>query len=278
LDSDPLDFYNKFREKLLADFYHGNPRLESAIYFACRQLAKSTPGRIIDIGSGLGWSTHEMLRAMPDCHAVGVDLSPALTELASALFGDNRNAEFICQDITDVAWAEHFKSNFDACVMLDVYEHVPRALRSGFHESLASLLSDHAKLIITCPTPMHQNYLRTEKPEGLQPVDEDVTFEDLLVLAHDLGASISHFEYKSIWASNDYLHAEISRNVTRTSRCDNNSRHVLMKKTERAGRMAAAGNLIPSRLRDEITGGQQAFVRRIARIVKKWFLKKPWHP
>ena len=131
------------------------------------------------------------------------------------MFSSCERIEFVCNDLTHQDWSENHSRRFDACVMLDVYEHIPKASRSMLHQALSSVLNEDAVLVLSCPSPLHQRFLREHEPEGLQPVDEDVALVDLLQLARELSAELSHFEYKSIWATNDYFHAAIDRNLSR---------------------------------------------------------------
>ena len=61
------------------------------------------------------------------------------------------------------------------------------------------------------PSVQHQEYLRTHKPSGLQPVDEDVTEEDMQRLARDVGGELVHFTPKTVWADADYVHDSSAR-------------------------------------------------------------------
>ena len=264
-------FYDKFGARLLRDFVNGNPRTENAILFACEKLIQFQRKNVLDLGFGLGWSTYEFSRAMPASKILGVDLSSDLKELASAMFGNDSGVHYECEDLCDSTWGEKLGSSYDACVMLDVYEHIPNAQRQGFHSALASRLSNDAIVILTCPTSLHQAYLRNEQPSGLQPVDEDVSFKDLIILAGDLGGEIVHFEYKSVWSDNDYFHVVISRQLLRKSPVTRVKEHHLMKKSERLSRLDFAQSFVGKEVIRMIKGEQSKLlhkiVHKIARIL-----------
>ncbi len=209
------EFYDGFATKLLSDFCCGNPRIESALQFASNQLIARDSRRVLDLGFGLGWSSYEFSRALSRAEILGLDLSPRLATLASAMFGSGDRLRYLCQDLTDPAWRQTCTNSYDACVMLDVYEHVPRGEREAFHRALASVLTEDAVMVLACPTPLHQDFLRKNQPEGLQPVDEDVTFDDLVSLAAAIGGVLVHLEHKSVWSTNDYFHAVISKRLHR---------------------------------------------------------------
>lgn len=237
-------FYDSFGDKLIRDFYHGNPRIECAIRFACDQLQKASPEKALDLGFGLGWSSYEYTRALPECDVVGVDLSSELTKFAATIFGECEKLKYLCQDITEQTWMHDFQSSFDACVMLDVYEHIPKSSRKDFHHTLSSLLSANAMVILTCPSTLHQDYLREFSPEGLQPVDENVNIDDILLFARDIKASIAHFEYKSIWNTNDYIHVVLSRNLSRKPN-RHLTPHKLISEPERYSRISRLQEMLP---------------------------------
>jgi 2-polyprenyl-3-methyl-5-hydroxy-6-metoxy-1,4-benzoquinol methylase len=102
---------------------------------------------------------------------------------------------------------------FDVVTLLDVYEHIPSDSRESFHHNLRQSMSDRGRLIVTCPSYLHQDYLRTHQPDGLQIVDETIGPEELLRLASDLGGHLSHLHYESVWRTNDYVYAIIDRQM-----------------------------------------------------------------
>ncbi len=209
---DIQDFYNDWQVELLLDFVNSNPRASAAIRFAIKSLQNLEAAVVVDLGCGMGWSSAELVRGFPRLRVHAVDLSPKLLQVGRALFQDPR-LTFGDQDVTKPGWRERsgLPSTVDAFVMLDVYEHIPAEARPLFHSALAESLSPTGSVILTCPSAMHQKHLRTHNPKGLQPVDEDLSLEDVLRLARDLSAEIVHFQYVSIWNTNDYFHAAMVR-------------------------------------------------------------------
>lgn len=204
--SPPVAYYDNFVRRLLTDYVAGNPRIELALKFALGALPAGRT-RVLDIGCGIGWSSFEIVRQNACAEVLAVDLSPRLVATAKSLFGDGPTLDFRVADFIE----EDVDGRFDEIFMLDVYEHFPVEARPVVHTRLASLLREHGRLVLTVPTPEYQHHLRVNDPAGLQPVDEDVTTEDLARLAEDLGGRLVVDRKISVWRSHDYRHALIER-------------------------------------------------------------------
>jgi len=202
-----LEYYNKFDKKLINDYVLGNKRIVNAI----RQLGSFIPKNsknILDIGCGLGWSSHEFAKAFSTSEVLAVDLSPVLIDTASKLFDSQNNLTFKSYDLTQGLP----KNIYNAIVMIDVYEHIPLVDRVEFHKSIKNILAKNGRFILACPSKYHQDYLKKNNPSGLQPVDEDVDFETINNIAKDIDGEVTFFEYQNIWNNYDYLYAVIERN------------------------------------------------------------------
>ncbi|MEM9327379.1 MAG: class I SAM-dependent methyltransferase [Bacteroidota bacterium] len=199
-----VEFYDNFIPKMTYDFLRPNKRIASAISFVLEHLSQDAD-RVLDIGCGLGWSSKEFARNTK-AEVVAVDLSPKLIELAVDLFGTD-HARYEVKNVND-GFDE--AKTFSSVVMIDVFEHIEKENREKFILDIKRMLSPQFQIFFTCPTIAHQNYLREFKPEGLQPVDEDVSREDIDEIAKTLGGELVHFEELSVFREMDYFHAIIS--------------------------------------------------------------------
>jgi colanic acid/amylovoran biosynthesis glycosyltransferase len=206
-------FYDDFSKRLMADYVHGNPRVEAAISHALRWIPADAE-RILDVGCGIGWSTWEIKRNHPEAFVLGVDISGEMVRISRNLF-QAAELEFAVNDISEGDGL--LENPFDAIVMLDVYEHIPRELRNRAHQILRKALEAQGHLVLTFPSISHQSYLRAHEPNGLQVVDEEVGMEDIHRLALDVDGQVISLNHVTIWHDNDYVHAVIKRNSELTS-------------------------------------------------------------
>ena len=202
-----INFYDEFSGRLLADYVYGNRRVEAAIIHALNWIPHSAK-RILDVGCGIGWSTWEIKRHHPQAFVLGMDISDKMVRIAKTLF-DAPNLAFSAHDITQ--WSVLLSPPYNAIVMLDVYEHIPKELRKVVHDILSRSLLPGGVIILTFPSSSHQQFLRKYQPSGLQPVDEDVKEEDIIKLASHIDGHIVYYKYVSIWRPNDYVHTVIQQ-------------------------------------------------------------------
>ena len=207
------EFYNNFHTKLINDYLSSDPRIIAAIEFALKNIPKNAQN-ILDIGCGIGWSSYEIKKHYPKANVVALDLSDFNIKTAKKLFNQD-GLNYGVLDFTNPLNDNYNlikDKKFDAIVMLDVYEHISASERSTVHNALNNLLSEEGVLLLACPSKYHQDYLRKEKPEGLQPVDEDITFNELGKLANDVGGDIISFTHANIWRYCYYSYTVIKKN------------------------------------------------------------------
>jgi trans-aconitate 2-methyltransferase len=163
---------------------------------------------VLVVGCGIGDVSADLAKALEarGGRVLAVDISEKNVATSQKLFHRD-NLIFQCCDIIkappqDLVW--------DLILFPDVYEHIPTAARAELHATLNRILAQGGAVALTCPTIQQQRALRA-KGEGLQVVDEDVSAEDILHLAHDLKAYLVHFSYLTVFFQHDYFHAHISR-------------------------------------------------------------------
>ena len=126
--------------------------------------------RVLDLGCGIGWSTHTIRRL--GARALGVDFAPALIEEARRRYG----GDFLCADASALDLTERF--SVGTC--LDCLEHLPPEQRSVFYRTMDVHLEPGGSFLLNLPNPSYLTHLRAQDPSRLQPVDEPVPLEEIL--------------------------------------------------------------------------------------------------
>jgi len=205
-DVEIASFYDKALANRLRDYVYGNARVAAAVGLA-RSMIGPRVAKILDVGCGVGISSAELAKGRDALMVYAVDISPQCVAAATRLFGCD-NVVFEVADMREVPRM----APFDLITMFDVYEHIPRDSWPQFNDVLSRSLSPDGMLVLTTPSPLHQDHLARNEPQGLQIVDETVRLEDLTTLAHDVGGTMIFLKYVSIWRSYDYCHSVIVRN------------------------------------------------------------------
>jgi cyclopropane fatty-acyl-phospholipid synthase-like methyltransferase len=198
-------FYDEHVVNKVADFVDGNPRVDAA-WRTIRDWGPVSPRRILDIGCGFGQISWQMAARWPSARVTGADISPRSIALASKVFS-RPNLEYTTAPLD----ALDSRAGYDLITLIDVYEHIADAERAAFNGQLARLLAPDGIVILTFPTPSHQQRIRAEHPDKLQPIDEDVDMGKVQALTAATGTRLVMFREASIWSTGDYAHAVLTR-------------------------------------------------------------------
>ncbi|MBN1268847.1 MAG: class I SAM-dependent methyltransferase [Kiritimatiellae bacterium] len=213
-------FYDDFAGKLLKDYVWGNPRVDCQYQFLADAVSPADRD-ILVVGCGPGHVGFFLAGRARAARVVASDLSDECIRLGSRLFRHPR----VQYRVLDVI-ADSINGAFDLMVLPDVYEHIPTVSRGVVHERLGRALRANGRIAITGPTPGHQAMLRAGGG-ALQPVDEDVTLDDLQTFAGAVGGSLTFYRTISVWRTNDYFHALIERGVEPVHRVTDMDKYAL---------------------------------------------------
>jgi len=205
MKGDVETYYDKFSRKFIDDIVLGNERIKQQLQFFSRALPR-TVRSVLVVGCGSGQGAHHIATAVSTrARILAIDISSESLKLAKSVFAHPR-IEYRQVDVI-----EHpLSGEWEAIVLPDVYEHIPKAARTILHERFNRLLTPNGRILFTIPSPGKQASL-FKKDEGLQIVDEVVTLEDLNVVAKEIGGALAYFSLLSVWETNDYIHAVIER-------------------------------------------------------------------
>ncbi|MGH7162658.1 MAG: class I SAM-dependent methyltransferase [Planctomycetota bacterium] len=202
-------FYDEFSRAFVRDYVHGNARVDRQLQFLEESLPRDARSVLV-VGCGSGESARHVARRIAQrARVLAVDISGQNLRLARALHSHPR-VEYRKLDVV----AEPLEGEFDAVVLPDVYEHIPRAARGALHAKLRGVLGEGGRVLLTVPTAAKLRAL-ADAGEALQIVDEEVTPGDLLRLADEVGATLTYLAFVSVWESNDYIHAMAERGAER---------------------------------------------------------------
>ena len=111
--SDIIDFFNKYAPTWDADMIRNDEKIATILDFA-GVVAGTT---VLDVACGTGVIIPDYL-SRGVTKVIGVDISPAMVELAKAKFNDPR-VEFLCADVQELT----FKSVFDCALVYNAFPH-----------------------------------------------------------------------------------------------------------------------------------------------------------
>jgi 2-polyprenyl-3-methyl-5-hydroxy-6-metoxy-1,4-benzoquinol methylase len=208
-------FYDNFIGKSLHDYIYGNLRIEVAVNLVLKHLP-SISCNALEIGCGMGVATEMIARKRPDLRIVATDISIKRIEYAKLLC-QRSNIEYLCADVESLVKTEKIRKGggggvFYVVYLIDVFEHLPPDQRHNIQCAIGELLSENGKVILTYPTPLFQNYLRNNKPNEIQIIDEDIELKHISDFAEDIQGIVTYHQYVSIWRRYDYVHTIIEKN------------------------------------------------------------------
>lgn len=204
-EQDAARFYDSRADANLRGFIHGNERIERA-WQTIASWAPDPPRRVLDLGCGIGEICWRASRRWPDATITGVDLSPRSISLAQALFGSPKLSFRTVEDLGSVELPQH-----DLILLVDVYEHIPASERSQLTKLIQRLASERTRVILTFPTAQYQAWLRTNRPQDVQPVDKDVHPNDVQNLANEVSLDLLLYRRLDVWRTGDYAHVVLGR-------------------------------------------------------------------
>lgn len=205
------DFYDEFSNKvLLEDFRRFNLR-QRAVRRLCGEYVPAG-ARVLEIGCGVGINVKHLQKRAS--RVVGVDLSERNIEIARAYAGSPAT-EFRALDILDRGEELVSLGPFDAVVLPDVIEHIPKNRYPALFATIERVLTGPGLVLLTYPSPEYQRYLREHEPRTLQIVDEVVNLEEIV---SSTSLSLVLFKYVHVWRRNQYVHAVLSADRAYDSR------------------------------------------------------------
>lgn len=199
------DFYDDFvknQKKIGISVRH------RIIHNNLKQIGLASKSNVLEVGCGIGTVSNLMIKSTPQGKFVGCDISEGSIEVAKKL-NPQANAQFFVSDMSD------FTSDikFDFVVFPDVLEHIPVNEHSKLFENIAKVCTPNAKVLINIPEPNSLHWIRENKPELLQIIDQSLSMNDLLNNTYPHGFEVQSITPYAIHTDvNNYLSIVLVRN------------------------------------------------------------------
>jgi 2-polyprenyl-3-methyl-5-hydroxy-6-metoxy-1,4-benzoquinol methylase len=198
-DNRVKNYYEGFSKSVhLNDFRHLNWRLEAAKEL-CNTFIKKD-ARILEIGCGAGIVSRHL--AKRGSKVLSVDISETGVKIAR-LHANLPTNSFLVLDVTEEGERLKGYGPFDAIVLADVIEHIPKEKHADLFRIIEEILAPDGIVLFTYPSSEYQEYLRTHRPDALQVVDEIVELTDLLSVTK---LRPVYFRICDVWFHNQYTH------------------------------------------------------------------------
>lgn len=199
MSSEVKEYYDEFADRvLLNDFRYLNLRQEAIKELCTRYVPAGA--RVLEIGCGVGIIAKH-LQGMAS-YVLGLDISERNVEIARVYAGSSK-CDFIVLDVIEQAVELDEHGEFDVVLLPDVIEHIPKTRYRELFATIERRLKTNGRVLLTYPSPEYQEYLRENKPDVLQVVDETVFLTDILDVT---SLRPLFFGYRDIWQRHQYNH------------------------------------------------------------------------
>ncbi len=205
------NYYNDFKDhqaKLGINIRH------RTIFKNLKKLGLHSNSTVLEIGCGIGTVSHLILKQITSGQFVGVDISEKSIVLAKKNNAFHKKAEFFVNDMSNF---QH-PLKFDYVVLPDVLEHIPVEQHSNIFKILSKHTHEKTTILINIPEPFTLDWLRRNKPEALQIIDQSLSIKDLSANCYTHGFYIfSITPYGLQFEHEEYLSIVLKKNFVRQS-------------------------------------------------------------
>ena len=204
-------FYDNFTDTRMLQYkLYGNPRIDKAVELITGYLTPDS--KILDIGCGIGIVPEQIAMKLQQGKILACDLGENNINYARKTV-DSDKIEFFNVNVVENFEAIRNKLTFpvDLVTMVDVIEHLPADSYDELFNNLCQVTEEHAKLILTYPSPEYQIYLQKNNPQELQIIDEVIEVNYLMQSALKYRFDLEYFTYIDIWKKNQYIHCVFSK-------------------------------------------------------------------
>ena len=207
-------FYDQFMRSRMLDYrVYGNRRLDRICETLKRFVAPGS--RVLELGCGIGIITEFLVDRCGAMSVRAVDISPANIWYATRTVRSQRVRFAVADTVREWQVVESMLSNevVDVVLLADVVEHIRLGDHARLFRQIGRCLSPGSLVIITYLSAYYQDYLKTHRPEELQPIDESITYGHVTAWAEITNTVLLAYEHKDVWVANQYVHVVLRRHV-----------------------------------------------------------------
>lgn len=223
-------FYNSFLKTRMIDYRlnDGNERINLASKFILKNINDND--NILEIGSGIGIITERISKKKKKGFIWACDISDQNIWYSKQTI-PGKNIDFFVADIIEQfeIVKKRIDKKIDVFILIDVIEHIPKEQHSNLFKNLNLIASDNAKILLTFPSEFYQHYLKQNNPKELQIIDEIISIDDIVKIAHQNNFAIKYFELKDVWMNNQYVHCILNNNKSISDIPLNNNTSIIIR-------------------------------------------------
>lgn len=204
------EFYDEFSQSVMLKYFRQvNSRLEGVKKLCDKNIQDGA--KILEVGCGVGILTKHLQKRANQI--VSVDISETGLMIARD-YAHHSNTDFYLLNVLENSEPVEKYGLFDAVVVADVIEHIPKEQHPEFFKLLGGLLSTSGVLILTFPSSQHQMYLTEREPEKLQIIDEIVSVGEILEATNLWPFAINYYDADG---ENKYIHMVLRARINYSS-------------------------------------------------------------
>lgn len=152
---------------------------------------------VLEIGCGIGTVTGLLAAYLSGGTVTGTDISPKSIALAKKRLSKYSNVELLVTDMADFSQ----EKKFDVIVLPDVLEHIPLENHREIFRTVRTHLHEDGFVAINIPDPYYNDWVRENKPELLQIIDQSLLTDRLLQDAYANELHLHFFEAYSLFTN-----------------------------------------------------------------------------
>ena len=223
-------------------YVYGDERFEEAIRSVLRVLPRDV-GSVVDVGCGIGWSTAELRRALPDSVVSGRDINVSSIEVADRLFG-SEGVDF--RAFGSRGFAKPVEQ-FDTAVVITTAPKLTALAAKEFGAELAGLVKPHGLAVLA----IARGQTPSSNPPSSGPAtDVPPVVEQLAVHLGGRLLALSHQENNTLLyaiALGAPSKADLDRAALGRPRLENRRRRAARTRLSLGVRVTPDGYMLPAR-------------------------------